>query len=378
MSNPSNSSPNMEHFHIYGNRHEYCAWPSVTKAKNGDILVSFCRTDEHMGPSGAIWVVRSSDNGKTWSSPIVVRDTLLDDREEGITTLRDGRLIMHDWSTCHTDESYSAMGEFAYEPWVVEKWKQEVNGIEYREAADLHGGWTLLSEDNGSTWNLMGRGPDSVHGGIHLASGDVLVASYRETWPNIDIWSASEKDLKWERRSVFEPSGVVDKDSNVPGIRFGEPHVAQLPTGRVILGLRATSVPYDDKGDKNFFYFATSDDEGRSWSEAHKTEIWGFPPHLLTLSDGRLLCTYGYRREPYGERACISEDGITWKKENEIILRDDVDGIDLGYPASVELEPGRILSVYYQSPHSEPPYRMDPPDPMRPKSAIWGTIWQID
>jgi sialidase-1 len=383
MSNPSNTPRKMEHIHIYGDRHEYCGWPAVTKAKNGDILVSFCRTDEHVGPSGAIWLVRSSDNGKTWSSPIVVRDSLLDDREEGITTLRDGRLIMHAWSTCHTEKSYADMDNFIYGPAVKEKWIQEVKGEEYRDAADLHGSWTLLSEDNGSTWNLMGRGPDSVHGGVHLASGDVLVASYRESGADIDIWSASEKDLKWEKRSVFESTGVVDQDSAVPGICFDEPHVAQLPTGRVILGLRATSVPYDDMGEKNLFHFAYSDDEGRTWSEVHKTEIWGYPPHLLTLSDGRLLCSYSYRREPYGERACISEDGITWKKENEIILRDDVDGIDLGYPHSIELEPGRILTVYYQSPRSDPPYKhwdtrnMQPPDPLRPKPAIWGTIWEI-
>ena len=250
-------------------------------------------------------------------------------------------------------------------------------GVEYLRSANLHGGWTLLSEDNGSTWDLMGRGPDSVHGGVHLASGDVLVASYRESAPNIDIWSASEKDLKWEKRSVFKSTGVVAKDSDAPGIRFGEPHVTQLPTGRVILGLRATSVPYDDKGDRNFFYFATSDDDGRTWSEAHKTEIWGFPPQLLTLSDGRVLCSYSHRREPYGERVCISEDGVTWKKENEVVLRDDADGVDLGYPHSIELEPGRILTVYYQSPHSEPAFEMSPPDPMRPKPSIMGTIWEV-
>ena len=49
--------------------------------------------------------------------------------------------------------------------------------------------------------------------------------------------------------------------------------------------------------------------EGRTWSQPIKTAMWGFPAHLLELRDGRILCTYGYRRKPYGVRASISKDG---------------------------------------------------------------------
>ena len=46
------------------------------------------------------------------------------------------------------------------------------------------------------------------------------------------------------------------------------------------------------------------------------TPMWGCPPHLLALGDGRLLCTYGYRRAPFGVRACLSHDGgETWEDE---------------------------------------------------------------
>ena len=88
------------------------------------------------------------------------------------------------------------------------------------------------------------------------------------------------------------------------------------------------------------------------------------------------LCTYGYRRNPYGERARVSEDGVTWRQEGEVVLRDDADSVDLGYPASVELEPGKILTVNYQSPHADPPARK-PPDPLRHKPDILGTVWRI-
>ena len=49
----------MEHFHVAGDRHEYCAWPAITRSAGGDLLVTYCRSDEHMGPSGAILAVRS-------------------------------------------------------------------------------------------------------------------------------------------------------------------------------------------------------------------------------------------------------------------------------------------------------------------------------
>ena len=52
---------------------------------------------------------------------------------------------------------------------------------------------------------------------------------------------------------------------------------------------------------------------------------------------------------PFGQRACLSYDGgRTWDIDNEIILRDDAPNGDLGYPSTVELAPGELLSIYYQ------------------------------
>jgi len=63
---------------------------------------------------------------------------------------------------------------------------------------------------------------------------------------------------------------------------------------------------------------------------------------------------YGYRMEPFGQRAKISYDeGVTWSEE--IILRDDGLCNDLGYPASIELPGGEIISIYYQAlKHNDP------------------------
>ena len=66
----------------------------------------------------------------------------------------------------------------------------------------------------------------------------------------------------------------------------------------------------------------------------------------MTRSSGCVVCVYGDRHEPYGQRAPVSRDGLRWGEE--IILRDDGANRDLGYPSSVELEDGSILTVYYR------------------------------
>ncbi len=158
-------------------------------------------------------------------------------------------------------------------------------------------------------------------------------------------------------------------------IRFGEPSVLQLPSGRVILMIRATAIPYNDADPRCFLWETYSDDNGKTWAHPYQTPLWGFPPHLLLMRDGRVVVTYSYRRPPYGIRAAVSKDGTTWKKKNEVILRDDAPNKDLGYPASVELKNGNVLTVYYLSAASDTVRPKQGPLPGRHKPDILGTIW---
>ena len=84
------------------------------------------------------------------------------------------------------------------------------------------------------------------------------------------------------------------------------------------------------------------------------------------LKDGRLLAAYGRRtkdRGGFGEYASISSDGgRTW--DCEIKLSGSTND-DLGYPASVELDDGTILTVYYQQP------------PTGGKPCIMATKWRL-
>src|SRR5690606_28819034 len=87
-----------------------------------------------------------------------------------------------------------------------------------------------------------------------------------------------------------------------------------------------------------------SKDGGKTWSEPHSIGVWGLPSHLLKLNDGRLLMTYGHRRASFGNQARLSEDhGKTWGEP--IVVSGDGVGVDLGYPSTVQLADGSLLTV---------------------------------
>jgi len=361
----------IRHISIYQSSSEYCAWPSIVRTSEGDLVVLFTRTEEHLGPDGAILLSRSTDNGKTWLRPVVVLDSPIDDRESGITTLRDGRIVGHFWSTFHTKESYERLAPNSYERDLIDRWITIVGRPGYRDAKSNSGASTAVSSDGGRTWSKLSRGHDSVHGGIELAAGGLLLASYRESPDSIIVHTADSASGPLRRlAAIVSPSPE--------SLSFGEPHMLQLKTGRVIMMIRATAHPYDDQDPRCVLWESYSDDEGKTWAAPFATPLWGFPPHLALLTDGRILCTYGYRRPPYGQRACLSNDGVNWMLQNEVVLRDDAPSGDLGYPASIELERGVILTVYYQP--DVPPgtiQRIHPPDPRRTKPGILGTIWKV-
>ena len=352
---PQRNSEVISHHVLYEDADVYAAWPAIVRASNGDLLVAFTATEEHLSPDGKIVTIRSSDNGATWSSPQEIYNSLIDDRESGLTHLRDGRILAHIWSTHWTRALYERHYTDPQANDKVQRWIRHVDSPSYLGATEQHGSWLLISEDDGHTWSQARKGPDTIHGGIHTQDGSLLVASYRRQKNHVGVYSAPHPDSSWTLISTVH-SPMPDS------IRFGEPHVVQLRSGRILMMIRPTSIPYNDRDPRLYLWQSWSDDQGKTWAEPEETPLWGFPPHLLQLQDGRVVVTYGHRRPPYGQRAAISPDGISWHTGDIITLRDDAPNHDLGYPVSVELAPDTVLTVYYQKqPHG--------------KVDILGTTW---
>ena len=158
----------------------------------------------------------------------------------------------------------------------------------------------------------------------------------------------------WKKISIIDPPDWLTEDEFLD-----EPHVIELPTGRLVGAFRI-------EGHKPSFTIgiATSDDGGKTWSDVVSTGVSGSPPHLMLHSSGALICSFGRREPPYSERAMVSYDGgNSW--EEEYILDESYSG-DLGYPSTVELNDGSLMTVYYQR------YKNDP------KCSILFTKWHLN
>jgi BNR repeat-like domain len=121
-------------------------------------------------------------------------------------------------------------------------------------------------------------------------------------------------------------------------------------------------------GERSWLEDYFSPDDGKNWTLRNASVAdtgEGNPAAMLKLKDGRVCITYGVRAEPFGMRARLSRDGgRTWG--DEITLRGNGGGRDLGYPRSVQRPDGKIVTVYYWN---------DDPAETR---YIAATIWDPD
>ena len=94
-------------------------------------------------------------------------------------------------------------------------------------------------------------------------------------------------------------------------------------------------------------YTTVSHDGGKTWEEAKFLELSGAPGHLLQHSSGAVVLVYACRKDILGQFACVSRDfGRTWSEKK--LISPEAPDWDHGYPSSVELSNGDILTVYYQ------------------------------
>ena len=89
----------------------YAAFPDICRLENGDLYCVFYSGYGHVSTpndkwpkGGRIMAVRSADNGKTWSKPVVAIDTDLDDRDPSVACLKDGTLLLN-WFTLQKNQA---------------------------------------------------------------------------------------------------------------------------------------------------------------------------------------------------------------------------------------------------------------------------------
>lgn len=335
----------------------YFGWPTVARLEDGQLVVAASGLrNAHVCPFGRTVLCTSDDDGRTWTTPSVVNDLPIDDRDAGIVPLGGDRLLLSWFSTdtrlAPIYTRYRENDDAAY----VWRYAAGFARITDETAARWVGSWVRLSNDRGETWSQPIRVPVTApHGPIRLRSGGLLYLGksfltdsrgHRSGAGEIQAATSTDGGQTWQIR------GSVPLIEGTEEEQYHEPHVVELPEGR-LLGLirlqnHGDAPRLEDLGLVHFSLVQTeSDDGGQTWTPARPLGFHGSPPHLMLHSTGTLVCVYGYRLEPFGQRAMISRDGgQTWT--TDCILRDDGPDADLGYPSSVELGDGSILTVYYQ------------------------------
>lgn len=334
----------------------YFAWPSIARMDDGTLIAGASGLrHKHVCPWGKTTLFFSHDDGKTWTEPVVVHDSPLDDRDVGVISLG-GNDVLITWFTLDP-RNYRDSFEKEFDDDMRSRMRARLSTLDDEVCAHYVGSWTRISHDGGETWSEPRRAPVSApHGPILLKDGRLMYVGKQyygagSGWRSISAAVSSDQGATWEEIGTVPPPPGYTQDE------VYEPHVCEMPDGRLIVHLRVEKPEL-------FTWQSESADGGRTWSEPVYINANGAPAHILLHSSGVLVSAYSYRHGPYGQRVTFSKDGgKTWI--NDMFLRDDGPSWDLGYPASIEMPDGSILTVYYQ------------PEVARGNTGILYTRWNI-
>jgi len=352
----------------------YFGWPTVCSLDDGTLAAaaSGFRAD-HICPFGRTVICSSSDRGESWSPPRVVNDTPLDDRDAGLLALGGSELLLS-WFTFDTRTKDVWSTRETRKPGARERYEAALDRITDSRVRTWLGSWLRFSADGGDSWEPPLRVPVTTpHGPIRLERGELLYLGKEYPGASGELPDAGQRIAAYGsfgRGRSWVRLGTVPLHPGTRVENYHEPHAVELPGGRLLGLIRLEedrkTMNLRSRGLIDFSMMQTeSTDGGRSWSPAVPLGFHGSPPHLLLHSGGTLVCVYGHRLEPYGQRAMISGDaGRSW--EYDYVLRKDGFDWDLGYPSSVELENGSIFTVYYQK-----------KDSAEEKCSLLWTRWEL-
>ncbi len=356
----------MEHSVIYRDPDAYSPWPVLWPLPDGSIGAGVVTSPigSHPGAStfGRFFAMASCDGGRTWQPsdhpahpanwPFGTEDEHMDrfaavlPDPGGDTFVTVGAHGFEAWDAGRLDEARSQ-----------HRWVRMLPERPGHIAVQSPLLVSRRSTDGGKTWEVREWDVPGVQGlwcfnrGVVMHDGTLVVSVYAHDHDGDErayVLRSEDTGRTWRLHDLCAKAKVVPAN---------ETALCEVSPGRLIALTRSDL----GRGDHHLLQL-WSDDGGRTWTEPIKTPIWGHPAHLLKLADGRILCTHGYRRTPLGVRTVFSEDsGETWDVAGTVVLRGDSSGHsphrgegtgvgDVGYPVSMQLPDGAVLTAYYLTP----------------------------
>lgn len=310
---------------LYGFNHA----PSITCVGKDQLQTAWFSGPYEASIHQVILGAASNDGGKTWEPAEVLNDEpRMSDFDPGFIDAEDKTYL------------FFSTGRWTRWPFVG-----------FRDAENTHVGgksFTIQMREKSGADDPWGeaialgteRGWNCRSNGLKLSTGELLIPTHRlDPLPYVSsVWISSDEGKTWTRGAeVSAPvkSGVA------------EPSIAELPDGQIVMSLRA--------GDGRV-WLARSQDGGRSWSPAERTELVGAASssNVFCTSEGRLVLTYNSSSPERTELSLrVSDDaGQTWS--DPLVIAevekpsegDEVYSRQVCYPSVCELDDGALRIVW--------------------------------
>lgn len=325
----------------------YCGWSTLARRASGQLMLVWSgRREAHVCPFGTVQWMTSDDDGESWNWPRTLLDSAIDDRDAGVMETAEGSILVTTFSSLAYEPGLRKAEEAG--DWDAERlrrWQAAGYRVPAEERKGELGTWMLRSTDGGLSWSARYDSlVNSPHGPTQLKDGRILYAG-KQLWrenPRVGVAVSEDDGVSWQWLAEIPP-----RDGDDPK-QYHELYAIEAADGRIIAQIRNHN-PNNNRETLQ----SESTDGGRTWSKPRAIGVWGLPTHLLRLADDRLLMTYGHRRAPLGNLARISEDhGQSWSEP--ITVSDDAAGGDLGYPSTVQLDDGSLVTVWYEKMKEHP------------------------
>jgi len=308
-------------------------FPTMLKLQDGSLGAVVRGGAPHVGVLSRLDWIRSWDGGRSWTfmSSIVPATTQWDNRGSCAGQMPDGTLVVGYW------ENYN------YHGYRFDRWANNPSKPYY-----------VYSVDGGMTWSKKQRLDArpcctgvNLHGRIiTLPDGTSLMPAY-----------GGAKGLKG-CRSILLRSRNCGRDWGDPSViadGHNEVSLARLQDDTLLAAMRNDTSTLEVG-----VAVARSTDDGRTWSEPIPvTKARQHPTDILELQSGKVLLTYGNRIGDLAVGAMLSPDGgRTWDVDRRVNLaRGSLvipknKGCDTGYPSTVQLDDGTIVTMYYRLGHT--------------------------
>lgn len=307
-------------------------FPVAQRLRDNRIAVVLRGGGPHLSINGRLDMIFSSDEGKTWTKPVVVVDSPIDDRNPALGETKDGIIVVGFWRTATYDETgkYNPKLDKERSTWVT----RSKDGATWSEPEPID----VSDIGLGSPFGRMVTLPDgamlmAIYGYDVRPPGQKAAADRNHSY----VYRSTDDGRTWKRLSEIGDGRL----------QLNETSLLQLPDGRISAAVRSRA---------GEVWLSESADHGITWSPMQRlSPVNVHPADLCLLADGRVLMTLGNRVGPFGVLGIVSDSRVQFDWDKRFALVTDAASGDCGYPSSVGLKDGRALTLYYATKAKDEP-----------------------